>query len=110
MNKLKALILTAAAALCLTSCGVEKEYKMTIKSDLIAAKTKINDVEVDLLHCTRTLSAFNYYIVVDADEYDESTTELTAKHTAKETKFIIIENGKQKTVSDHGYKFVSWGE
>jgi hypothetical protein len=104
----KKLILLPLIALCLTGCGIEKEYKMTIKSDIIAAKTKINDNEVSLLHCTRSLSAYNYYIAVDADEYDEEINELTAKHTNKETKYIIIVDGKSKTVSDHGYKFISW--
>lgn len=100
----------AATALCLTGCGTEKEYKMTIKSELIAAKTEINSEDVTVLHCTRTLSALNYYIVVDATEYDSNIAELVARRTAKTTKYTIVQDGKTKTVSDHGYKFVKWGE
>ena len=108
--KKKLVTLLAAAALCLTGCTVEKEYKMTVRSNLIAAKTKINDQDVTLVYCTRTLSAFNYYIVVDADEFDEEAQTMKARKTTKEVKYVIIESGKEKTVSDHGYQFISWGE
>lgn len=103
-------VLLATACLSLTSCAVEKEYKMTVRSNLIAAKTKINDQDVNLVYCTRTLSAFNYYIVVDADEFDEEAQTMKARKTTKEVKYVIIESGKEKTVSDHGYQFISWGE
>lgn len=111
----KGLIGFIAGLLCLTGCtnGIEKEYTMDIKSEVMVARLKDDETqEFNVVHCTRGMSLYNYYIVLPELEEDFVLPEkLTAKATDKKTKYIIInEKNKSETVSDHGYVFVKWGE
>lgn len=105
----------AAWLLCLTGCtkGVEKEYTMNIKSEVIAARLKEDETqEVKVVHCERGMSLYNYYIALpELEEGFVMPEHLIAKKTDNTTKYVIInEDNKSETVSDHGYKFIKWGE
>ena len=107
----KFLIGLAACLMSLTGCtkGVEKEYTMEIKSEVMVARLKEDETqEVNVVHCTRGMSLYNYYIVLPELEEDFVLPEkLTAKATDNKTKYIIInDKNKSETVSDHGYIFV----
>lgn len=111
----KGLIAAIIALFALSGCtkGVEKEYTMEIKSEVMVARLEEDETEtVNVVHCKRGMSLFNYYIVLPELEEDFVLPEkLTAKATDKKTKYIIInEKNKSETVSDHGYVFVKWGE
>lgn len=114
MKKGLTLLLAGLTAM-LSGCtkGIEKEYTMNIQGDAIVARLKENENEtVNVVHCKRGMSLFNYYIVLPELEEGFSMPEhLTAKSTDNKTKYIIInEKGKSEAVSDHGYIFVHWGE
>lgn len=112
----KAFIAIAVAALAaLSGCtkGIEKEYTMDIKSEVMVARLKEDETEtVNVVHCKRSMSLYNYYVVLPELEEDfVLPKKLTAKSTDTKTKYIIInEKNKSEVVSDHGYIFVKWGE
>lgn len=114
----KKLVTFMAGLLALTGLsgctkGIEKEYTMTIQNEPVIARLASNENEtVNVVHCKRGMSLYNYYIVLPELEDDFILPEhLTAKSTDTKTKYIIInEKGKSETVSDHGYIFVHWGE
>ena len=63
----KGLIAAAVALFALSGCtkGVEKEYTMEIKSEVMVARLEENETEtVNVVHCKRGMSLFNYYIVL----------------------------------------------
>ena len=114
---MKKILTRIMALLCLSGLagcknGVEKEYNMDIKEAPIVARLKEDEKkEVLVAHCKRGMSAFNYYIELPEMEEDfEMPKQLVAKNTRETIKRIIIVDGKSKTVSDHGYKFVKWVE
>ena len=113
-KKLKVLAVLSAMLMTLTGCanGVEKEYTMNVKSEVISARLKEDENEtVNVLHCKRKLSLLDYYIVIpETEEGFELPETLTAKATDTKTKYIIIKNSKSETVTDHGYIFVKWGK
>ena len=113
-KKLKVLAVLSAMFMTLTGCakGVEKEYTMNVKSEVISDRIKEDENEtVNVLHCKRKLSLFDYYIVVpETEEGFELPETLTAKATDTKTKYIIIKDSKSETVTDHGYIFVKWGK
>lgn len=107
----KLFIALVAGLMSLTGCtnGIEKEYTMNIKSEVLVARLKEDETqEVNVVHCTRGMSLYNYYIVLPELEEDFVLPEkLTAKETDNKTKYIIInKDNKSETVSDHGYIFV----
>lgn len=115
MRKFTKAIAVLMALIGLTSCtkGIEKEYTMNIQNEPVIARLASNENEtVNVVHCKRGMSLYNYYIVLPELEDDFILPEhLTAKSTDTKTKYIIInEKGKSETVSDHGYIFVHWGE
>ena len=107
-----------AALFCLaglTGCknGVEKEYTMEIKEAPIVARLQEDESkEVIVAYCKRGASLLNYYIELpEMEEGFEMPKTLVAKDTSENLKTIIInEKGKSEKVTDHGYKFVKWGE
>ena len=107
-----------AALFCLaglTGCknGVEKEYTMDIKEAPIVARLQEDETkEVIVAYCKRCASLLNYYIELpEMEEGFEMPKTLVAKDTSENLKTIIInEKGKSEKVTDHGYKFVKWGE
>lgn len=117
MNR-KGLInaLVGIAALSMTGCkmnGIEKEYTMDIKEAPVQAVLKSDtETEVTVIHCTRGMSLYNYYIRLPEPVGDDFILpmHLAAKDTANDQKYIITVDGKEKTVSDYGYVFLNWGE
>ena len=115
---MKKVFLGLATVFCiagLTGCknGVEKQYTMEIKEAPIVARLQEDESkEVVVAFCKRSGSVFNYYIELPEMEDDfEMPKTLIAKNTSKNLKTIIInDKGKSDKVSDHGYKFVKWGE
>lgn len=108
----KRILILAVAALAASGCskGIEKEYTMDVKE---IVEVKNGEEYVHAAHCRKSLSLFNYYIVLPEDAYktyaaaaDESLdfSKLIAKSTEKENNYSY---GKE-TVSDHGYVFVKW--
>ena len=86
---------------------------MNIQAEPVAARLADNEnEEVLVVHCKRGMSLFNYYIALpELEEGFVMPETLTAKATDEKTKFYIInEKGKSEDVTDHGYKFVKWGE
>lgn len=111
----KGLLAVLVALFALSGCtkGVEKEYTMEVKSEVMVARLKEDETEtVNVVHCKRGMSLFNYYIVLPELEEDfVLPKKLTAKATDDKTKYIIInDKNKSEVVSDHGYVFVKWGE
>ena len=89
--------------------GIEKEYTMEIQGEAISARLKEDETQnVNVVHCKRGMSLYNYYIILpELEEGFVMPKHLTAKATDKEVKTIVInEKNKSETVSDHGYKFL----
>ena len=107
-----------AALFCLaglTGCkgDVDKEYTMKIKEAPIVARLQEDESkEVVVAYCKRSGSLLNYYIELpEMEEGFEMPKTLIAKDTSENLKTIIInEKGKSEKVTDHGYKFIKWGE
>lgn len=111
----KGLFAVLVALFALSGCtkGVEKEHTMEVKPEVMVARLKEDETEtINVVHCKRGMSLFNYYIALPELEEDfVLPKKLTAKSTDTKTKYIIInDKNKSEVVSDHGYIFVKWGE
>lgn len=113
----KRLIALLTGLLCLssiTACtkGIEKEYSMEIKelyTAYITSDVQEETHDLTVAYCKRGMSLFNYYIEVP--EWPEIIpAKLVAKETGSKTYFHIEIDGKDEKVTDHGYKFIKWGE
>ena len=115
---MKKAFLGLAALFCLaglTGCkgDVDKEYTMEIKeAPIVARLQKDESKEVIVAYCKRGGSLLKYYIEIpEIEEGFEMPKKLIAKDTSKNLKTVIInEKGKSEKVTDHGYKFLRWGE
>ena len=131
-------LIATCALMTLSGCamGIEKEYEMDIKCPYIAIVEEGDGYNgsdmIAVIHCKRGMSLYNYYIQLPDEELDKmqelynslggfavanfSPEHLKAKKTTDITKFTLQEGQfneddklvKDLTVSDHGYKFISW--
>jgi len=108
MRKSRLFVSFAASLFLLASCskGIEKEYEMEIK-EIVVVQNEAGDT-LHAAHCKRSMSLFNYYIVLSEYQAEEakSKEKLIAKATDKESKYKY---GKDE-VTDHGYVFVRFPE
>lgn len=107
------IVFLAVSAIALGACskGVEKEYVMDVQE---VVQVSFGSAYYPAVYCKKSLSAFNYYIIIDEQakaQYDEKTagydfTKLVAKKSGSKEEFTY----GPATVTDHGYKFVRWQE
>lgn len=112
MKKLKVLSLIASLVLmtgCAKTTGIEKQYTMNVKEAPISCVVDKDSPNVLVAHCTRGMSLYNYYIELPELEQEfEIPEKLIAKVTDDKKNYYIMEDGKLKNVTNHGYQFVSW--
>ena len=101
-------------ALTLSGCtnGVEKEYPMEINEFTVAyitSEVQEETHDINLAHCKKSLSLFEYYIEIPEVPAEEYTT-LVAKDSDKKVYYHIDIDGKDSEVTNHGYEFVRWGK
>lgn len=82
---------------------------MDIEGEAIVARLKEDESKtVTVVHCTRGMSLYNYYIKLpDLEEDFVMPEHLVARKTEVKAKFIIInDKNKSEEVTDHGYVFI----
>ena len=105
-KKKKICMAILAPSLLLASCskGVEKEYVIDVK-EIVEVKRK-DGSSASAAHCKRSLSAYNYYILIPEGVDPNGKSQLNARSGGDELTFDL--SGKE--VTDHGYKFISFKE